>query len=345
MEHDLIKTGDADSFKDIEDGHGDVVLAFCRKCREGESGLEPRGCPGPAKSGAEKEMEKVKTSTRKTHPKITMGTVAAILGVSKSLKRAAVLRQMVRQYHGAESEYKANIAAEYGDQYREAAEQRFTAKYKTEIVKCDPKKQHKIMNVHPWFIDSAKRPDRGLLYLRAPFGQREAADESDFKSIDELPHHYAQMQIEMHLAGVAWGVFFQWSVVSDKTEMVEANPQWVENNLPQLEAFYAEYKEETKNKLHLEPLRKQIDNELARKLLVEYDEMTVAEGNAKARKAEILEKLKTMAEDKSSIICGRSFTRTERAGSISYADAVKKLLPGADLEEYRGQPSTSWKLD
>jgi tRNA/tmRNA/rRNA uracil-C5-methylase (TrmA/RlmC/RlmD family) len=287
-----------------------------------------------------------KTSTpRKKHPKITMGTIAAILGVSKSMKRAAVLRQMARAYHGAESEYVPNIAAEYGDQYREAAEMRFTTKYKTEVIKVDPKKQHKIMNVHPWMIDSAKRPDRGLLYLRAPFGQRESADANDFKSLDDLPHHFAQMQIEMHLAGVAWGVFYQWSVVADKLEMIEADPAFVEGVLPQLDAFYAEYKEATKDKAHLEPLRKVIDNALAKKLIVEYDEMSIAEGNASTRKKEIMEKLKELAKDESVIICGRKLTKTPKAGSVGYAQIVKKLLPDLDLNEYRGASSTSWTLE
>ncbi len=45
-EHDLIKTGDLDSCAAIEDGHGEVVLAYCRVCREGESGLAEK-CPGP----------------------------------------------------------------------------------------------------------------------------------------------------------------------------------------------------------------------------------------------------------------------------------------------------------
>lgn len=47
-EHDLIKTGDADSCRAIEDGHGEVVLAYCRVCWRGESELE-KFCPGPRK--------------------------------------------------------------------------------------------------------------------------------------------------------------------------------------------------------------------------------------------------------------------------------------------------------
>jgi len=43
--HDLIKTGDPDSFSAIEDGHGEVVLAYCRVCRKGEADLA-KSCPG-----------------------------------------------------------------------------------------------------------------------------------------------------------------------------------------------------------------------------------------------------------------------------------------------------------
>lgn len=44
-DHDFVKTGDADSFRSIEDGHGCVVLGFCRRCRQAEGELTPT-CPG-----------------------------------------------------------------------------------------------------------------------------------------------------------------------------------------------------------------------------------------------------------------------------------------------------------
>lgn len=44
-QHDLIKTGDPDSFEQIQDRNGEVVLAYCRRCKEAEAGLKPQ-CPG-----------------------------------------------------------------------------------------------------------------------------------------------------------------------------------------------------------------------------------------------------------------------------------------------------------
>jgi hypothetical protein len=152
------------------------------------------------------------------------------------------------------------------------------------------------------------------------------------------------MQYEMLAAGVTWGVFAQWAVVGRRYDIVEFDQGFVDDSLPQLEAFYASLKEECKNKLHLEPLRKSIDNDKARKIIAEFDELSVSITNANARKAELMEQLKKISSDSSSIICGRLMTKTDSAGSISYAAAVKKLLPGVDLEEYRGEPSTKWTL-
>ena len=286
-----------------------------------------------------------KAATRKKHPKITMGQVAAVLGVSPSMKRSAVLRDMVREYHGAPSEYVENIAAEYNREYRPTAEQAFVNKFGLELEKVDVKKPHKILSSHPIYVDSAKRGSKGLLFIRTPYGQRSALLPEDFKSLDDQPHMFAQMQIEMHLAGVTWGIFFQWSALSSTFAMVEIDHKWLDTNLPQLDAFYSEYKEETKNKLHLEPLRKTIDNANVRKLLSEYDDLSVAIGNANTRKGEIMEELKKAAKDSSAILGdGRLLTKSDAKGSISYADAVKKLLPNADLEPYRGASKTSWTL-
>lgn len=39
--HDLIKTGDPDATRPIIDRNGEVVLAYCRRCRRGEGELGP----------------------------------------------------------------------------------------------------------------------------------------------------------------------------------------------------------------------------------------------------------------------------------------------------------------
>lgn len=46
MEHDLIKTGDSDAMPAICDANGEVVLGYCRRCKQAEGDLEAV-CPGP----------------------------------------------------------------------------------------------------------------------------------------------------------------------------------------------------------------------------------------------------------------------------------------------------------
>ena len=41
-------------------------------------------------------------------------------------------------------------------------------------------------------------------------------------------------------------------------------------------------------------------------------------------------------------IAGRSLTLVRKAGAISYAKAIKELIPNADLEKWRGKPSEYW---
>ena len=66
--------------------------------------------------------------------------------------------------------------------------------------------------------------------------------------------------------------------------------------------------------------------------------------NAQARKVEIIEALAKIANNKNAVINGRKLSQITRQGAISYAKAIKDLLPGADLSKYQGKPTTYWKL-
>jgi len=335
MSHDFINTGDKDAHSGICDQYGEVVLSQCRACGQAEGDLQPV-CP----------KAKAKRAPAKKHPAITMGCVAAILGVSKSMTRAQVLRQMVREYHGAESEYVPNIAAEYNDLMREPALAAFEDQMRRNVIRVDiAKPLYKWLSSHPMTVKSDKFEGPGLVFLRTPFGQREVGHKSQFKSLDEQPHMYAQMQVEMHLAGCKWGVFFQWAVSAQTAKIVELDEAFVKSSIDQLQAFYDEvYKPETKNKDHLEPLLKNIDNKRTRDALTEYDELAVVITNAKARQDELLEILKKEAKDNSVSFNGRKLLKVTSEGSVSYAQVVKKHLPDLDLSPYRSDPKTSWKL-
>ena len=291
----------------------------------------------------EQALAKVEKAARKKHPLIQMFQVAAVLGVSPTMKREDVARQMTRKYHGAPSEDRSNIAVDFANDNRATALLSFEKRFRRETRKCEI--DDKICQATVTLVEGAADKGSGLAFIRIPFGQRAAASKEDFKSLDDQPHMFAQMQIEMYLARVTWGVFYQWSPLSSTFTMVELDVAWLQGASADLCAFYLEYKSDhSKNKEHLEPLRRSIDNAQVRKLMQEIDDLDVAMGNAKSRKDEILAEFKVMARDKSVTIAGRNFTRTESKGSVAYAEVVKKLLPDTDLEQYRGKPSISWKL-
>lgn len=338
MKHEFIETGDADSRKSIEDSNGEVVLAQCRVCRQAEGELEAE-CPGRAPVTTEAAVEKAKA--RKTHPRITMGQVAAILGVSKTMKREAVLREMVRTYHGAESEYVSNIAADWNEEHRATATVVFEDHFKRNVTTCDTK--HKTLSSTAHTVNG--KAGKGLAFIRTPFGQRDAVSSDDFKPLEDQPHMYAQMQVEMHLAEVEWGCFFQWAPMANTFQMVKIDPAFIERTIKQLDDFYAEYKEATKDKSHLEPLRKNHNGKDLQKLVEEYDGLTDQIGNAKSRQDEILAVFKEKADGKSCLIAGRKLSVVSKQGSIQYANVVKEHLPKLDLEPYRGKPSKAWSFE
>ena len=51
-----------------------------------------------------------------------------------------------------------------------------------------------------------------------------------------------------------------------------------------------------------------------------------------------------LSGDRDAVFAGRNLTKISKAGAVSYAKAVAELLPGADLEKWRGKPSTYWML-
>jgi len=58
----------------------------------------------------------------------------------------------------------------------------------------------------------------------------------------------------------------------------------------------------------------------------------------------LLDEIVKLADGKDSEINGHKLTKVIKAGSISYAKAVKELLPDVDLADYTGDPVSYWRL-
>ena len=277
--------------------------------------------------------------------KITGSVAGAALGLNPYMTPMQLIRRMVREYHGLESEFTGNIATEYGSLHEPLAQMEFVTKYGYAV--------HEVgFYVHPDYAWLGASPDgvfensKGeecLLEIKCPFSLRNEPL-PQFKPLAEQPHYYAQVQLEMACTGVNQLYFYQWNQYADSLEIITFNKAWFDEAVVKLFAFYELYLHELKNPAHLESLTPEISTPEAVALLAEYDQVSEAIENAQARKVEIIEALAKIADNKTSVINGRKFSQITRQGAISYAKAIKDLLPNADLSKYQGKPTTYWKL-
>jgi putative phage-type endonuclease len=275
--------------------------------------------------------------------KLTGSNIGAALGTNPWKTPEALIRQMVRDYHGAESEFTGSVATECGNLHEPLAIMDYQAKTGNFVEECG-------FFVHPDYDWLGASPDGlidddGIIEVKCPFGLRnKKGDDLVFKSADDQPHYYAQMQIEMACTGRKWCDFYSWAQHGDSLERVDFNQQWFDDHLPALESFYKWYLSELDNPAHLEPLVKEINTLGAKSLIDEYDRLTATIEDATSRKKEVLSELVQIAKERNAVLHGRKLTQVERAGSVSYAKALKDVAPDLDLTPWTGKPTNYWRL-
>jgi hypothetical protein len=240
--------------------------------------------------------------------------------------------------HGFDSEFVGNVATEYGTFHEDGA----LAEYKMETGNDV---SHLAFAPHGDWLGAS--PDgllgkHGMLEIKCPFGQRKT-DPPAFKSVDDQPHYYAQMQIQMYCTGRMWCHFYQWSPHGTKLEQVNYSEDWIDENLPELHEIWQRAKDADPADFVGEK-RQEYDTPEAAKLVAEYDELRDAIDNANARKKDIVARMVEMSGKRDAVIGGRNLTLVKRKGSVAYAKALTVIAPNADLEPYRGDPSESWQL-
>ena len=268
--------------------------------------------------------------------RITASMVGAILGLSPNLSRAGAMRRMVRDAHGAEPEFTGNIATEYGEFNEDGAVAEYEMETGNRVQKVGFIPHEDWAGCSP---DGLINADGGL-EVKCPFGKRK---EGDLNPLEDQPHYYAQVQFSLWVTGRKYWHFYQWTPRQTKLEVVLPDQAWLDENLPKLRQFYAEFLAEDPA-LHLEAKRVEVDTLEASRIVAEYDQLAEAIENAEARKKELLAEMVRLSGDRDAIFAGRNLTRISKAGAISYAKAVAELLPGAGLEKWRGKPSSYWTL-
>lgn len=274
--------------------------------------------------------------------RVTASVAGAILGLSPYMTREDVLRSMVRAYHGAEPEFTGNVATQHGTFHEEGARIEFEMETGLTVEKCGffPHPEEDWLGASP---DGLIGTD-ALWECKSPYGIRNDA-EPVFKSMDEQPHYYAQIQIQLYCTGRTHCHFYQWTPHANRTEVVYISPEWLNSNLPILRQFHAEFLDALKDPAeYLASRRVTVDTPAAHKAIQEWDEINEQLELLEERKKDLLAALVEMGKGSDALIAGRKLTLVQKAGSVSYAKVVKEKLPGLDLAPWTGKPSSYWRI-
>jgi len=278
--------------------------------------------------------------------RVTGSVAGAILNLDPNKKRADVLRRMVRDALGAESEMEDNIAIEYGRNNEDGATIEFQMETGLTVNPAPFLPYDTWLGASPDGFTS----DGGVCEIKAPYSRRKrygdkAGKEPPIKKLEDQPQYYAQLQIEMLCAGVEHAWFYQWSAKETTCDRVPIDHEWLNENLPKLRQFWAEYQDALADpEDYLAPKRIAIDTPAAARMVKEWDDLKEQEERIKERKADLLSDMVKMAGERNAEFGGRKLTLTQRQGSVAYAKVVADHAPKVDLEPYRGKPSESWGL-
>lgn len=270
---------------------------------------------------------------------LTGSNVGAALGLNPWKTPEDLIRQMVREHHGADPDFQGNIATGYGHLHEPLAIMDYMWQTGNYVEECGffVHPEHEWLGASPdGLIDSD-----GVLEVKCPFSQRDK-NPPEFKTLAEQPHYKAQVMVELACTGRSFCHFYQWSPFGDSLERVDYDPLWFADNLPILLAFYHQYINELDNPAHLEEKHKEINTQHSKLLLDEYQRLSDAIDQATERKKEVLDELVMLAKGCNALVWGRKLTQVERKGEVNYK-AIPELK-GVDLEQYRKASSKYWRL-
>ena len=275
--------------------------------------------------------------------KITGSQVGAILGVNPYKKPADAMREMVRSFHNAPSEFSGNTATEWGTANEASATQQFEMFHSiAPVIETG-------FHIHPEHDWLGASPDglldeNGVIEIKCPYGQREK-NPPTFKTLAEQPHYQAQIQIELFCTGREFCEFYQWAPFGDLKETEQFNQLWIDENLPKLKAFHDAYlveRELPNAQRYLEPKHTEVSDTFVIDLVTRHSELSEQIKALEVLKKDLFAEIVERCGEKESEINGHKLTLVERKGSIDYKKVPE--LKGVDLESYRKAGSSYWKL-
>lgn len=277
--------------------------------------------------------------------KITGSVMGGILGCSPYMDPDSVMRSMVRAHFGAPSEWVDNPATDWGKEHEDEALAAFEEEYNLFVESVG-------FVTHEGVPHYGASPDgfvgdSSLVEVKCPYGIRHD-NPPVFKTLEEVPHYVAQMQWQMFVTGRDMTYFWQWTPHGADRQLLNFSQEYIDSIMPTVEAFYQNYLD-----IILDPVRNEpylMDLEVKRDDMewLDMEERYIAaladEKAAKDRVAQVKAMLIEEADNQKTRGERLLVYPTTKDGSISYAKAIKDLMPNADLTPYKGKPSTSWTV-
>jgi len=257
--------------------------------------------------------------------KVTGSQVGAILNIDTAFSN----REKVMNEWLTEKKFEGNVATEWGVKHEATARAEFERKMGWEVEEA-------FFVVHPKHEWLGASPDgfvgeHSLLEIKCPFGKRNDTN-PEFKSIDEQPHYYAQIQIQLYCTDARTCYFYQWTPNGASLEIVDFNQEWIDKYLPKLSEFYNEFLVRSET----------VGDDL--QLASEYHKLKAELDEAKRKLDEHKSLMIAKADGRKRIFGDVNCYPTNRKGTVNYSKALKENLPDLDLEPYRGKPSTTWTV-
>lgn len=284
--------------------------------------------------------------------RMTGSRIGAILGVSPWQSPDDIIRAMVREHHGAPSEWVENPATTHGTNNEQRAILCFMKRTGLNVEQC---------GFFPYGDRLGASPDglvgsSAIIEVKVPFGLRNEK-EAQFKTLADQPHYWHQVQMEMLATGRDEAFFVQYIAPKGdpfapdyvpeqiNIEHVKRDENWIDKVLPGLDAFYKRLLSELDDPAHLDPLRVAIDTPQTADLLAKIDELRARQKEDAIKEKELLSELVELAGGKDADVHGRKLTLVRRQGSVSAAALIKKYsVSKEEQDELRGKPSESWRL-
>lgn len=260
--------------------------------------------------------------------RLTASVIGSVMGTSPFMSREKLMLKMIKEYQTGETESFDNPATAWGTFNEDGAVSEFEMLTGLKVEPAPFMLYGDYMGASPDGYVS----DGSIIEIKCPYGIRNDA-EPTFKTAKEQPQYYAQMQMQMLASTTSKCHFFQWTVNGNSYEVVKRDEKFIKKMLKECDEFYNEYLE-----------RREHSQEFESDLMDEYLELKEKIKELGEKQKEILAGLVALTNEKGGTINGHKLYQIKKDGAISYAKAIKDLLPDADLESYRGNPSEYWAV-